>query len=484
MSESRERLSTDRPPVADISGITIVVANEAEADQVLAAFADVSDPAQIEIASSAMSLPKGPTLVVGELADSLDLTTLTARGRDFLPHPFTPQQLLLRAQILAQRHAPQTQESSKDLREYKAKMDDLEIIVRSVADAVKVAVMFYDTDNHPIFRNRMVEEVLELTGYDPKTGTSTHVYASDRHTPVKRDKDIVSETIEGDQRGVIYWVGAPDRDDQRAVITEAHRVTRPGGEPLGSAIVTYDVTDLANAIEVREGYLATMSHELRTPLTSIVGYLDLIADTHDVAELGFEREFRIIQRNVNQMLNLLRDLASSGTREQSLRIEPVDLAALVSQSIEASRPSIDQAGQSIELKVPPSSLIGRVDAARIAQVLDNFVSNAVKYTPAGGTITVTLTREDEDAVIRIADTGRGMSKNDQARAFERFFRSHEVRDAAIPGVGIGLSIAKTITEAHGGTITIDSEPGKGATFITRLPLRPQGAPLSSLSDHP
>lgn len=483
MSESRERLSTDQSPIADIAGITIVVANEAEADQILAALAHVRDPAQIEIASSAMSLPKGPTLVVGELVDSLDLTTLTAHDRDFLSHPFTPQQLLLRARALAQRHAHQTQES-KDLRDCEAKMNDLEIIVQSVADAVKVAVMFYDTDNHPIFRNRMVEEVLELTGYNPKTGTSTHVYASDRHTPVKRDKDIVSETIEGDQRGVIYWVGAPDRDDQRAVITEAHRITRPGGEPLGAATVTYDVTDLANAIEVREEYLATMSHELRTPLTSIVGYLDLIADTHDLAELGFEPEFRIIQRNINQMLNLLRDLASAETREQSLRIEPADLVALVSQSIEASRPSIDQAGQSIELELPPSSLIGRVDAARIAQVLDNFVSNAVKYTPAGGTITVTLTREDKDAVIRIADSGRGISKNDQARVFERFFRSHEVRTAAIPGVGIGLSIAKTITEAHGGTITIDSEPGKGATFITRLPLRPKGAPLSSLSDHP
>jgi signal transduction histidine kinase len=376
------------------------------------------------------------------------------------------------------------EESAKTLRELVAKMDDLGIIVRSIADAVNVAVIFYDTDNHPKLRNHMAEEVLELTGYDPKTGMSTHVYASDRHTPVKRDKDIVSETIEGDQRGVIYWVGAPDRDDQRAVITEAIHIARPSGESLGSAIMTYDVTDLANAIDVREEYLATVSHELRTPLTSIVGYLDLIADAYDLAELGFEQEFQIIQRNVDQVLNLLRDLASAGTREQSLRIEPVDLTALVSQSIGASRPSIDRARQQLELELPSSSLIGRVDAARVAQVLDNVVSNAVKYTPEGGALRVSLTREGDDALILIADTGRGISKNDQARVFERFFRSHEVRDAAIQGVGIGLSIAKTITEAHGGTITIDSEPGKGATFIIRLPLRPQGAPLSSLSDHP
>ncbi|WP_308465166.1 ATP-binding protein [Rathayibacter soli] len=376
------------------------------------------------------------------------------------------------------------EETTKKLHDLEAKMNDLSFIVRSIADTVKVAVIFYDTDNHPQMHNRMVDEILTLTGYDPKTGKSTHVYASDRRTPVKRDKDIVSETIEGDQRGVIYWVGDPDNDDQRAVLTEAHRITRPDGEPLGSAVVTYDVTDLANAIEVREDYLATISHELRTPLTSIVGYLDLITDTHDLAELGLQHEFQTIQHNVDQMVTLVRDLASAGAQEHSLRIEPVDLASVVSQSIHALRPSIDQGGHRLELELPPSSLIGQVDVARLTQALNNIVSNAVKYTPAGGTITVSLTRDGDDAVIRIADNGRGISKNDQARVFERFFRAPEVREAAIQGVGIGLPIAKTIIEAHDGTITLESQLGTGTTFTTRLPLHPHGAPFSSLPEHP
>jgi len=661
VSESWERLSADGAPIANIADIAIVVANEAEAQTTRAALADVIEHAQIRVASNAMTLPEGPTLVVGELAQSLSITALSVPDRDFLPSPFTPQQLLLRAQVLAQRYARETQQSTvesphagilklvaalhqattteaittlvldgvirlfqpvssavlwfgdhlsdpsgrslegpmdpemvvqvhtqfgdelsrvwqKDtelwitpsgtppaesllnsmpharthpiraipitagdtllgallitsdedrrraphdhellnylgkqigyaasqlraqaqhtqteatleetttrLHDLEAKMNDLSIIVRSIADAVNVAVIFYDIDNHPTMHNRKVDEILKLTGYDPKTGKSTHVYASDRRTPVKRDKDIVSETLEGDQRGVIYWVGDPDKDDQRAVLTEAHHITRPDGEPLGSAVVTYDVTDLANAIEVREEYLATVSHELRTPLTSIVGYLDMISDTYDIAELGLEQEFRVIQHKVDQMVTLVRDLASAGAREHSLRIEPVDLAALVSHSIAALTPSIDQAGQRLEVEVPPSSLIGQIDAARVARALDNIVSNAVKFTPAGGTIKVSLSRDGEDAVIRIADTGRGISKNDQTRVFERFFRSREVREAAIQGVGIGLPIAKTIIEAHGGTITLESQPGQGSTFTIRLPLRPQGAPFSSLPDHP
>lgn len=485
MSESLDRSSADREPAATIAGITFAVASEADADHVRTALAEIIEQVEILVAHSAATLPEGPTLVVGTLVESLDLTALTAVDRDFLPHPFTRQQLLLRARVLAERsQRGQTEAAMDEKTDERSDADDLAIIIRSIADAVNVAVMFYDTDNHPQLHNRMVEEILGLTGYDPKTGKSRHVYASDRRTPVKRDKDIVSETIEGDQRGVIYWVGDPDKDDQRAVITEAHRISRPDGQPLGSAIVTYDVTDLANAIDVREEYLATVSHELRTPLTSIVGYLELIADTYDVAELGFEQEFGVIQRNVDQLVSIVRDLASAAAREQSLRIEPVDLAALVTQSIGALQPAIDQAGHRLELELPPSSLIGRVDSARLAQALDNIVSNAVKYTPTDGTIRVSLTHEGEDAVIRISDTGRGISKNDQARIFDRFFRSDEVREAAIQGVGIGLPIAKTIIEAHGGTITVDSQHGEGATFVTRLPLRPPGAPLSSLADHP
>jgi signal transduction histidine kinase len=374
-------------------------------------------------------------------------------------------------------------ETSGELQRLLDEMDELGVVIRSIADAVNVGVLFYDIDNHPKLHNRMVENLLALTGFDPTTGRSSHVYASDRRTRVKQDKNIVSETIEGDQRGLIYWIGDPE-GEQRAVVTEAHAITRPGGERLGSAVVTYDVTDLANAIEIREEYLATVSHELRTPLTSIVGYLDLIDDGYDVDALGFGKEFRTIQRSAEQMLALIRDLLSTSTNELALRVEPTDVSALLAQSVSAFRPTLGATRQHLELVTPPGTVLAHVDAGRVKQVVDNLISNAVKYTPEGGTITVGLVRDQESVTISVTDNGRGVSKTDQARLFDRFFRTREVREAAIQGVGIGLTIVKTIVEAHGGAISVSSEPGKGSTFSVRLPLRPEATPLATLPMQP
>jgi signal transduction histidine kinase len=382
-----------------------------------------------------------------------------------------------------ERSESELQRTSAEMKRLVNEMGDLSVVVRSIADAVNVGVIFYDTDNKPVLHNRMVERLLGLTGFDPATGRSTHVYASDRRTRVKQDKNIISETLEGDQRGLIYWVGDP-QGEQRAVVTEAHRIARPNGEQLGSAVVTYDVTDLANAIEIREEYLATVSHELRTPLTSIVGYLDLIDDGYDVEELGFGKEFRTIQRSATQMLALIRDLLSTSTRELALRIEPVDVTAMLTQCVSTFRPTVDAAHQTLQLEMPSATVLAHLDGGRIKQVVDNLISNAAKYTPDGGTITVTLERDGDGIQIVVADNGRGISKGDQTRLFDRFFRARDAREAAIQGVGIGLTIVKTIVDAHGGSVTVDSEPGVGSSFTVRLPARAESTPLPTLPMEP
>ena len=373
--------------------------------------------------------------------------------------------------------------TSAELQRLIDEMDDLGVVIRSIADAVNVGVIFYDNDNQPKLHNRMTEHLLALAGFDPATGLSTHVYGSDRHTRVKEGVNIVSETLEGDQRGLIYWMGSPD-GEQRAVVTEAHVISKPDGERLGSAIVTYDVTDLANAIEIREEYLATVSHELRTPLTSIVGYLDLIDDGFDVDGLGFGKEFRTIQRSSEQMLTLIRDLLSTSTRELSLRIEPVDLSSLLTQSVSTFRPAIEAAHQSLRLETPHATVLAHLDGPRVRQIVDNLISNATKYTDAGGEIVVGLDRDDENVVISVSDNGNGISKADQTRLSDRFFRTRDAREAAIQGVGIGLTIVRTIVDAHGGTISVVSEPGLGSTFTVRLPMRADATPLPTLPLQP
>ncbi|NNC12000.1 hypothetical protein HII28_08915 [Planctomonas sp. JC2975] len=375
------------------------------------------------------------------------------------------------------------QRTETELQRLVEEMGDLGVVVRSVADAVNVGVLFYDTENRPVLHNRMLARLLTLTGYDPQTGRSDHVYASDRNTRVKRGKNILAETLEGDERGLIYWIGDP-RGEQRAVVTEAHTITRPDGERLGSAVVTYDVTDLANAIEIREEYLATVSHELRTPLTSIVGYLDLIDDGFDVEALGFGKEFRTIQHSADQMLALIRDLLSTSTSDLALRIEPIDLAALLTQSVTTFRPVVEALHQTLDLHVPNTTVLVHLDRGRIKQVVDNLISNASKYTAEGGRILVRLEFDDESVVISVADNGRGISKSDQARLFDRFFRARDARDAAIQGVGIGLTIVKTIVDAHGGTVGVDSELGRGTVFTVRLPIRAEASPLRTLPLRP
>lgn len=453
--------------------ISVAVAGEAEAEEVREALrGEEGLPAtQLLIGSTEFT---GPTLVVGTLAAEIDDDSLAEADRDFLPVPFAAAELRRRLRVL----------ETRTRRLYAAADNERElgIIVRQIADAINVGVMFYDTDRRPRMHNRAVEEILELAGFDMATGQSTNIYSPDRYTPVKRDKNIITETLEGDGRGLIYWLGDPEEGPQRAVISEAHSIRREDGELLGSAIITYDVTDLATEIEMREGYLESISHELRTPLTAAIGYLDLIADGFDVENSGFAHEFEIIEHNVLYMSSLVNEFATLSKNGITLTVKPAEMRSLLMQSLDALRPAAEKARLTLVTSVPDDPVAARVDASRVTQVIDNLVSNAIKYTPSGGTVTVSLDQDGDDAVLRVADTGQGIAENEMARIFDRFFRSESARRMAARGVGIGLTIAKTIVDGHHGTISVQSRLGHGSTFTVRLPLRPKDAPLSEITD--
>jgi signal transduction histidine kinase len=453
--------------------ITIAVTEGADAETVREALRAAEDAPPTTVVVDPETLD-GPTLVVGGLADILDEDDLAVADRDFLPAPFTPDQLARRLRILEARSA--------GLHAVAASETDLGVIVRQIADAINVGVMFYDTDRMPRMHNRAVEEILRLAEFDPRTGNSAHIYSPDRYTPVKQGKNIIKETLEGDGRGLIYWLGDPEKGPQRAIISEAHSIRRENGELLGSAIIAYDVTDLATEIEMREGYLESISHELRTPLTAAIGYLDLISENHDIENSDFAHEFHVVEHNVLYMSSLVRQFATLSKNGVTLRVKPAELRTLLSQSLDSLRPAIAKAQLHLVTHFPDDPVAARIDAARITQVIDNLVSNAVKYTPADGTVTVGLSRDDKDAILRITDTGHGIPENEQARIFDRFFRSDSARKMAARGVGIGLTIAKAIVDAHHGEIIVDSKPGRGSVFTVRLPLRPKDAPLAEIND--
>jgi PAS domain S-box-containing protein len=228
---------------------------------------------------------------------------------------------------------------------------------------------------------------------------------------------------------------------------------------------------------LKDEFVALVSHELRTPLTSILGYLDLILDEED--SVGEEpRQFLgIVRRNAERLMNLVGDLlfvAQVDAGKLSLETGPVDLASIASECVEAIRLRAAQKHLVLRLeteRVP--AVVG--DPRRLAQLLDNLVSNAVKFTPEGGTVTLRVAREGGRAVVTVADTGIGIPEAEQSRLFERFFRAEGATRLAIQGTGLGLTISKAIAEAHGGTITVTSREGAGTTFRLELPIAAETA---------
>ncbi|MDX6556598.1 MAG: hypothetical protein QOD86_2793 [Miltoncostaeaceae bacterium] len=224
---------------------------------------------------------------------------------------------------------------------------------------------------------------------------------------------------------------------------------------------------------LKDEFVALVSHELRTPLTSIIGYLEVVLDEEEL-DPAARRWLQVVERNAHRLLRLVGDLLFIARMEAGqLALDaarPIDLVALAEQSVQAAQPHAEGAGVTIALAGgrPDAPCWG--DADRIAQVLDNLVSNALKFTPSGGRVDVRLRRERGAAVIEVADTGVGIPAGELESLFQRFFRASTATRDKIAGVGLGLSIAKAIVEAHGGAIEVESEEGAGATFRVRLPL--------------
>jgi signal transduction histidine kinase len=234
---------------------------------------------------------------------------------------------------------------------------------------------------------------------------------------------------------------------------------------------------------LKDEFLSLVSHELRTPLTSIRGYLDLVLD-EDAGHLNPEqrRFLEAVDRNSGRLLRLVGDLlfvAQADAGRLSLEQAKLDVSSIAADCVEGARPAADE--KSIELVLlaaPVPALVG--DRVRLSQVLDNLVSNALKFTPAGGTVQVKTFSDGEHVAVEVSDTGIGVPLADQPRLFERFFRSNAAYDQAIPGTGLGLAIVKAIVEAHRGRITLDSQEGQGTTFRIELPLAVDSNPAETM----
>lgn len=226
---------------------------------------------------------------------------------------------------------------------------------------------------------------------------------------------------------------------------------------------------------LKDELVAVVAHDLRTPLTSIRGYVDLLLEGGGGPLTDTQMQFLgVVDRNSHRLLKLTEDLlllACSEAGELELDLADCDLACVVRDAAASARPAAEAKGLALDVRVDGVPAV-RGDRARLGQLLDNLVANAVKFTPVGGRIELTLDRaaDGRAATVAVADTGPGIPADELPLLFSRFFRARHATAAKVPGTGLGLAIAKTIAEAHGGAIAVESVEGEGTRFTVSLPV--------------
>jgi signal transduction histidine kinase len=274
-----------------------------------------------------------------------------------------------------------------------------------------------------------------------------------------------------DPAGELHDELAP-RDGRQLLARWSAPLAEDGSLGAGRIVVLRDVTAERDSERLKDEVLALVSHELRTPLTSVVGYLDLVLDGDEELPPDARRFLEVVDRNARRLLRLVGDLlfvAQAEAGRMELARGEVDLGAIASDAVEAARPEAERRGATLVLEAEPvRPFLG--DRDRCIQVLDNLVSNAVKFAGDGGHIQVTVAERGQSAVLEVADDGPGIPVEEQDRVFERFARASNAQDVAVAGAGLGLTVVKAIVEGHGGTVAVLGAPGVGTTMQVTLPL--------------
>lgn len=293
---------------------------------------------------------------------------------------------------------------------------------------------------HPDDRGRVLEFHEDL---DPNAPIDYRLVGKDGQVVWFQDEAALKYDAEGNP----FWQGALyDISERKRVEKESQRL--------------------------KDEFFALVSHELRTPLTSIIGYIDLL---HEEAghSVGAKHSLEVIDRNAKRLRRLVGDLlfaaqVEAGTFE--VELEEMRADELARECVEAALPRAERHGVELyaDLKPLPSS-VG--DPNRLSQAIDNLLSNALKFTPPGGRVTLRVERPDDMIRISVEDTGIGIPKNEQGHLFERFYRSSNVLSGSSEGAGLGLAIVQAIVEAHEGRIGVDSTEGVGTTISIEIPFK-------------
>lgn len=338
--------------------------------------------------------------------------------------------------------------------------------LRAILASMTEGVMLVDRAHIVRMANHSLSELLELRA-DP-TGQS--VLHGVREIGFE---EIVAGTIESGQASESE-VALAHVKPARHLAVEAMPVRDAAGE-FAVLVICRDVTRLKQLEDVRREFVANVSHELRTPLAIFQGYLENLMDQPDMERGDLLEILGILKRHstrLNALVEDLLDLARLESRSESLRPERIDPHGLVENIAADWR--LHARGKDIRFTTECAENVPSVEAdpSRIEQVLNNLVENAIKYTEAGGTVSLRIAPCAEGIELRVEDTGLGIPPQDLPHIFERFYRADKARTREQGGTGLGLSIVKHIVQLHGGMIRAESTYGRGTTVVVTLPVSP------------
>jgi two-component system, OmpR family, phosphate regulon sensor histidine kinase PhoR len=246
-----------------------------------------------------------------------------------------------------------------------------------------------------------------------------------------------------------------------------------GEDQMGALVAFHDISEIRKLENIRREFVANVSHELRTPLTSIKGYTETLLEGA-LEDPSHNREFvQTIQDHANQLSRLIEDvldLSAIEAQRVTYSMTPVSVLEIIERIIKALSPQASAKKIKISHTLSPVLPPVLADKVKLAQVFMNLLENAIKFNKEGGRVTISASAQTDHLSVTIEDTGRGIVREDLPRIFERFYRSNKDRSHDVPGTGLGLAIVKHLVEAHHGTVSAESIPGKGSSFRVTLPL--------------
>lgn len=343
-------------------------------------------------------------------------------------------------------------------------------LLDAIFETVRVGLLLLDADGRLVRANSALSGHAVLGGDDlrPLREQARFLELDSRREIPDAESPFLRAARGEAFDGLAFWVDRPEHDS--IAVTMSSRPLLLDGEFRGSIASIDDVTAYMRMLEDRDDFVALVSHELRTPLTSIAGFLELALDEELPDSL--RSWLSIVQRNSERLRALVEDLLIVGEMSRGdvhLASERVDLRALAEQAVATLAHRARRRGVSLRLADgAPVTIVA--DARRIEQVIENLISNGIKYTRDDGSVEVHVEAEGADALVRVVDDGPGVAPAEAERVFERFYRSSSARASGVQGAGLGLWICRMIVHAHGGSIDFASQVGRGSTASFRLPL--------------